>query len=61
MVNKWAEQIFAKQELEKQQVTGLELQQEMEGKSDARTQPVIITLPSSPPPLPKLSALPPPK
>lgn len=61
MVNKWAQQIFAKQELEKQQVTGLELQQEMEGQLDARAQPVIIIFPSSPPPLPRLSALPPSK
>lgn len=61
MVNKWAKQIYAKKELEKQQVTGLELQQEMEGELDAGAQPVIIIFPSSPPPLPSLSALPPPK
>lgn len=55
MVNKWVQQIFAQQELEKQQVTELELQQEMEGKLDAGAQPVIIIFPNSLSPLPRLS------
>lgn len=56
MVNKWAWQIFDKQELEKQQVNGLELQQETEGV-DTGAQPVIIISPNSPPPSSRLSTL----